>query len=214
MDLIKYILLISPSGTATHFTDTVVEYAQLTADVNIIPRFQRAPASKLKPGVDIKDCLEILHLMAYGCIHKQEEIERFWRLMRFDFVLMMLNTTQPIEELHLAIGLLHTSVLEASFAMRVPPGDGTQSKSQEVIIDQLSRLLVKAPLAAENAQPYDAVEIAELRLHILQLMEAMCDVKHGGEALATHKDVIGRLVRVMNDELDALYDYHYGHENR
>lgn len=214
MGLLQYILIISPFGTATYFTDTVVEYAQTTADVNIIPRFQRAPASSLKPGIDIKECLEILHLVAYGCIQIRAEIERFWRFMRFDFVIMILSITQPIEELHIAIGLLHTSVLENSFAMRVPPGNGTQGKSQEVVIDLMTRLLVETPHAAENAQPYDAVEMAELRLHVLQLMEAMCRVKHCGEALATHKDVIGRLVRVMNDELDALYDYHYGHENR
>lgn len=214
MDLIRFILLIGPFGIAPYFTDTVVEYAQTTADVNIIPRFQRAKVSELKPEIDTKDCIEILHLMAYGCIHKREEIERFWRCMRFDFAVMMLNIAQPMEELHLAVGLLHTSVLETSFAMRVPPGDGTQGKSQEVVLDRLSRLLVEVPLVAEDAQPYDNIEVADLRLHVLKLMETMCDVKYCDEALATHKDVIGRLVRVMNDELDALYGYHYGHENR
>ena len=212
MDLIKFILLLGPFGISPHFTDDVVKYAQLTADINIIPRFQRAPAAELKPEIDTKLCLEILHLVAYDCLHKTDEIQRFWRCMRFDFVVMMLNVAQPKAELYLAISLLQTSVLEASFAMRVSPGDGTQGKSQEVVIDRLSRLLVETPLAAEGTPPYDAVEISRLRLQVLLLMEEICDNKHGGEALAGHKDVIGRLVRVMNDELDALYDYLYGHE--
>lgn len=191
-----------------------MKYAQTTADVNVIPRFKRAQVSELNPEVDTKVCLEILHLMAYGCIHEHDEIERFWRCMRFDFVVMMLHIAQPMEELHLAIGLLHTSVLEGTFAMKIPPGDGSQRPSQDVVLDRLSRLLIETPVVPTDSEPYDSAQVAGLRLHVLKLMQALCDVKHGGEALALHKDVIGRLVRVMNDELDALYDYQYGHEIR
>lgn len=214
MDLIRLILLIGPPGTAPLFPDEVIKYTQLTADINMIPRFKRVPAAQIKPEIDTNLCLQILHLMAYDCLRRKEDIERFWRIMRFDFSVMMLNVAQPIEELHTAISLLRTSVLETSFAMRVTPGDGTQSKSQEHVIERFSRLLLEEPIAIEGAPPYEVTEIAELRLQVLSLLEAMCDNKHGGEALASHKDVIGRLVRVMNDELDALYNYQHGHEHR
>lgn len=214
MDLVKLILLISPPGTAPLFPDEVLQYAQLTADINMIPRFKRVPAAQIKTETDTNLCLQILHLMAYDCLRRKEDIERFWRIMRFDFSVMMLNVAQPIEELHIAISLLRTSILETSFAMRVTPGDGTQGKSQEHVIERFSRLLFEVPLAMEGAGPHENTEIAKLRLQVLSLLEAMCDNKHGGEALATHKDVIGRLVRVMNDELDALYDHQYGHEYR
>ncbi|MCJ1466481.1 hypothetical protein MMC07_005100 [Pseudocyphellaria aurata] len=214
MDLIKVVLLIGPPGTAPLFPDEVIKYAQLTADINMIPRFKRVPAAEIKPEIDTNLCLQILHLMAYDCLRRKEDIERFWRIMRFDFSVMMLNVAQPIEELHIAISLLRTSVLETSFAMRVTPGDGTQGKSQEHVIERLTRLLLEVPLAMEGASPFEVAGITELRLQVLSLLEAMCDNKHGGEALATHKDVIGRLVRVMNDELGALYDRQYGHEQR
>jgi hypothetical protein len=212
MDLIKFLLLISPSGTGTHFTNIIATKAQTTADVNLIPRFQGR--SKLTVEIDTKECLQILHLIAYDCLRTHTDIEHFWRSMRFDFVLMMVSGTQPMEELHLAINLLRTSVLETSFSMIIPPGDGNQSKTQAFVIERISRLLINVPLIGEGAEPYDVTEIAQLRLEVLSLMERMCDNKFCGEALATHKNIIGRLVRVMNNELDALYDFHYGHEHR
>ena len=214
MDLVKFVLLISPPGTGALLSDDTVVYAQLTADVNVIPRFQRIPRSQLNDQIDTNLCLEILHLVAFDCLRHREDIQRFWASMRFDFIVMMLNVAQPMEELHIAINLLRTSVLETSFAMRVRTGNGDQGKSQEHVIERLLRLLIEVPIPGEDAEPYDITEVAELRLQVLNLLEAICENKHGGEALATHKDAIGRLVRVMNDELDALYDYQYGHEYR
>ena len=214
MDLVQFLLLISPSGTGSHLTETIVTKAQTTADVNLIPRFQGTSASKLTAAIDTKKCLQILHLIAYDCLRTQTEIEHFWRGMRFDFVIMIVSGTQPVKELRLAVNLLRTSVLEGSFSMRIPPGDGNQTKTQGFVIDRLSRLLIDAPLTGENAEQHDIVELAQLRLELLSLMEHMCDSKFCGEALATHKNVVGRLVRVMNDELGALYDFHYGHEYR
>lgn len=214
MDLIKYLLLISPSGTGSHLTEDIVNKAQTIADINLIPRFQGVSKSKLKVEIDTKECLQILHLIAYDCLRTQTEIEHFWRAMRFDFVIMMVNGTQPMEELRLAVNLLRTSVLESSFSMRITPGDGNQIKTQGFVIERLSRLLVDSPSTREDAEQHDIIEIAQLRLEVLSLMQRMCDSRYCGEALATHKMVIGRLVRVMNDELGALYDFHYGHEYR
>lgn len=214
MDLIHYLLLIGPPGTGAHLMESTVNKAQTTADVNLIPRFQGASASELNVGIDTKECLQILHLVAYDCLRTQIEIEHFWRAMRFDFIVMIINGTQPVDELRLAVNLLRTSLLEISFSMRIPPGDGNQVKTEDFVIDRLSRLLVDAPLIGKNAERHDAIEIAQLQLEVLSLMEHMCSSKHCGEALATNKHVIGRLVRVMNDELSALYDYHYGHEYR
>lgn len=194
--------------------ENAVNKAQTTADVNLMPRFQKASASDLNVGIDTKECLQILHLIAYDCLRTQTEIEHFWRAIRFDFIVMIINGTQPVDELRLAINLLRTSVLETSFSMRIPPGDGNQIKTEAVVIDRLSRLLADAPLIRKNAERHDAFEIAQLQLEVLNLMEYMCSSKHCGEALATNKHVIGRLVRMMSDELSALYDFHYGHEYR
>lgn len=214
MDLIKYLLLISPSGTGGHLREIIVKLAQTTADINLIPRFQGVSTSKLKVEIDTKECLQILHLIAYDCLRTETEIGHFWRGMRFDFVIMIINGSQPMDELRLAVNLLRTSVLESSFSMRITPGDGNQIKTQGFVIDRLLRLLADAPLIGEHAEQHDVIEIAQLRLEVLSLMQRMCDSRYCGEALATHKTVIGRLVRMMNDELGALYDFHYGHEYR
>lgn len=214
MDLVKFIFFNSPPGIGPSLPDDVIRYAQLTADVNFIRRFQGVPASQMESQVDTNLCLQILHVMAFDCLPKIEDIERFWRSMRFDFIIMMLSISQPMEELRMAITLLQTSVLETSFAMRVTPGDGTQGKSQEHVIERLTRLLFQVPRVVEGAKPDSTTEVSQLRIQVLDLLEAMCEENHCGEALATHKDVIGRLMRVMNDELAALYDYHYGHEYR
>ena len=187
---------------------------QLTADINVIPRFRRKPPTELSSEIDTNECLQILQLAACGCTRRQEDIERFWRSMRFDFILMMLRNHQPIEDIELMLILLRTSTLEDSFAMRVAPQEADQSISEMHVIDRVSAMLIETPKVAEGEEPYDAVEIAEMRLDVLALMEKICDNKHGGEAVAKNPFAIGRLVRVMNDELHALYQYKYGHEHR
>ena len=206
--------MINPISTAPHLVDELVLLAQLTADINVIPRFRRKPSTELSSKIDTNECLQILYLVACGCTRRQEDIERFWRSMRFDFILMMLKNLQPIEDIKLMLTLLRTSTLEDSFAMRVAPQEADQSISEMHVIDRVSAMLIEIPKVGEGEEPYDAVEIAEMRLEALALMEKICDNKHGGEAMARNPFAIGRLVRVMNDELHALYQYKYGHEQR
>ena len=212
MDLVKFILLLSPIGTAPHLVDSIIALVQVTADVNAIPRFKRKPVTELKPEIDTSECLQILHLIAYGCRRDKEDTARFWRCMRFDFLLMILNVTQPLEEIHLMLQMLRTSIFEESFAMIIPPRDGDQRQSEKHVIDSLSALLIDMPKATAEEKPCDVTEIAELRLQVLDLLERMCETNRGGEALAKNPFTIGKLVRLMNDELDALYDYQYGFE--
>ncbi|KAL8672541.1 MAG: hypothetical protein Q9168_003008 [Polycauliona sp. 1 TL-2023] len=158
------------------------------------------------------DCLDLLKSVAHDCVAHEEDIIRFWRCMRFDFVAMVLNVVQPIHELHVVIGLLRTSVQKDTFAMIVPPNDGKQEPSERNLIDLLTRLLVEKLKPPKDEDPYSAVDIAELRLSVLYLMGEMCDNKHSSQALASSQHAVGRLVWVMNDELEALYDYKYSHE--
>lgn len=160
------------------------------------------------------DCLELLKSIAADCSAHDEDIIRFWKNMRFDFIAMILNVVQPIEELHVTITLLRRSVLKDTFAMIVPLNDGKQEPSELTLIDLLSRLLVESLKPAKDEEPYNAVEIAELRLSVLSLIEEMSANKHSSLALASSQHVIGRLVWVMNDELDALYNRQYGHVER
>lgn len=209
-DLASFIFIQSPTA-APSLIDDLVHVIQSTADVNVMPRVRRQ-LSDLDPDVSTIDCLELLSLMASDCASQKEDITRFWKCMRFDFVAMILSIHNPIEELLVTLALLRTSVLENTFAMVVPPNDGKQEPSEINIIDLLTRLLVEVPKAAKDEDPYDAIEISELRLDVLGLMGTMCSNDHSSRALASSPHAIGRLVWLMNDELNALYDYRNGHE--
>ncbi|KAL8651468.1 MAG: hypothetical protein Q9226_004694 [Calogaya cf. arnoldii] len=207
----QFTLFISPVSTGPLLVDTLLEVIQSTADVNIIPRVRRQP-QKFSSEVSTFDCLELLKAVADDCVAYEEDIIRFWRCMRFDFIAMILNVVQPIKELHVVIGLLRTSVQKDTFAMIVPPNDGKQEPSETNLIDLLTRLLVEKLKPPKDEEPYSVVDVADLRLSVLSLMGEMCDNKHSSQALASSQHAVGRLVWVMNDELDALYDYKYGHE--
>ena len=199
--------------------DEVIELAQKTADINVIPRFKRftaaaakEPKKELNDNIDTNECLQVLYMIALACTRRKGDIARFWRFMRFDFIMMMFRTSQPVEDVQLMLKLLETSVQENTFAMIT--NSATQIESEQHIIDRVSLMLIDVPKAAEGEQPYDTVEIAEMRIQVLCLVEKLSDTRHGGEAFAKHPLAIGRLVRVMNHELNALYDHKFGHEYR
>ena len=214
MDLMNFMLTISPPGTAPYLTDELTSLVQRTADVNLIPRIRRKPASKLTEVVDTKQCLEILHLMVYDCIWQQEELERFWRCMRVDFIAMSLKVDKPITEIHIAYDLLRAGVLKKTFAMIRSPGDSDQESSEQGLLQIISSLFIEAPRVLEGQEPYEFTDIAKLRLDALDLLEKLCETDHGSEAVAKSVNIFVRLIRFMNEELDALYDYQYGHELR
>ena len=214
IDLVKYVILLTPLKTAPELTNSLMELVQETADIIIIPRCQKKRPRNDSAQITSVSCLHVIHMMAQDCSIDSEEITRFWRTIRFDFIMMLLSFIHPLEEIHITIALLRTSILENSFAMIIPPGDGKQDATEARVIDNLSRLLIEPPRPTQGEPSLDAAQLSELRLEILGLMDAMCERTHGAEALAEHRLVIGRLVRVMNDELDCAYDYQYGHEQR
>ena len=222
MDLVKFVLLSGSAMTVQCIMDELVTIAQQTADVNIIPRYLRfRPKTASRDGterqpsedIDTHECLELLDLTSTLCARKPEQIARFWRSMRFDFISMLLRNSQDIEDIILLVKILLTSVQDSSFAMIVAP-PASQAVSEQHVIDRLSSMLIEMPRVKEGEKEYDAVQVAEIRLQILDLIEKMCGKTHCGEAFARHPLALGRLVRVMNDELNALYDYRNGHEHR
>ena len=221
----NFILVSSPFTTAPVLMVELVELAQRTADINVVPRwnrhrFVRPPDTRgnieTHPDVNTTECLEILLLVAHDCSQQPEDATRFWRRMRLDFLSVILRTWQPVGDVQLVLKLLCYSVQENSFGTIADVADTgvIQTNPEQHIIDRFTAALVEPPRVLEGEEPYNAVEIAEMRLQALYLIEKMCDKRYCGEALAKSPLAIGRLVRVMNDELNALYDHKYGHEHR
>ncbi|KAK4692351.1 hypothetical protein P7C71_g4832, partial [Lecanoromycetidae sp. Uapishka_2] len=207
VDLIKLILIHNPIKTAPDLTNNLMSLVQLTADIILVPRCKKQPPRPDRASISATDCLEIMQMMAYDCQNETSETNRFWRTMRFDFIMMLLNLVNPLSEIHLMLSLLHTSILDDTFAMIIPPNNGNQDASEAHVIDNLSHLLINTPRPPPGDNPPDAAELCGLRLDVLTLFEGMCTSTHSASALATHRLVIGCLVRLMNDSLNALYDY-------
>ena len=214
MDLVNLILMLNPIKTAPDLINDLMSLVQSTADVILVPRCKKESPRTDRAEISCFQCLQVMQMMAEDCSCDTEETIRFWRTMRFDFIMMLLNFVNPFDEINAMLRMLHTSVLEHSFAMIIPLNNGQQDASEAHIIDNLSHLLINTPRISAGEEPPDAVKLCEVRLHVLSLIETICDTTHGSEALAKHRLVVGHLVRVMNDELDRAYDYQYGYELR
>jgi hypothetical protein len=213
VDLLTFVLELRTTSVAPFIIDTLLSTVQSTCVLVTIPRFQRESATGYEGDVDVTACLTLLHLTALGCVGEREHMIRFWKQMRPDFVLMMLSARQPLEDLLLMMRLLSTSALRDSIGP-IAADDDAQNRQVGGIIDRITFLLFEISLAQENDPPHDKMTLSNLQLQILGLLDSFCRTQYGGQAIANHPSAIGRLVRLMSDELDAVYDHRAGHKKR
>ena len=200
---------------APFILDSLLPTAQLTAELIAIPRFNRSSYAQFEKEIDVSACLAILYLASQGCINNIAHISRFWRAMRLDFVLMILSQHQTVEDFDMMLRLLVMSVMKESIGPIAPDSEAElQLPRAGYIIDRVSLLLTNTPTVQEGAHKHDPSIIADLRFQILRTLEAFCQTTWGGAAVAAHPHAIGRLVKLMSNELDALYDYCSGHKKR
>ena len=222
LDLIRFILLEGRADVASRLMDELVDLTQTTADMNVMPRYKRfkrktatddADSRTLNKDIDTQECLQLLALTINLCRRDEDLVKRFWRSMRFDFVSMLLRNSQDINDIIATVRLLHTSARIDSFAMIVAP-PASQSVCENHVIDRLTSMMIEVPRVLEGEKMPNGSEIANLRLEILALVEVMCEKQYCGEAFAKHPSALSRLVRVMHDELNNLYEWKHDHELR
>ena len=235
IDLVKFILIISPRSSVASIVSQLVVVTQSTADVNILPRYRRKrrpatassvasvgnikaqeghpPADDQSLHVDTQDCLQLLNLAGTLLRRQPDALSALWGAMRFDFISMILRPFQDIADVIALVRLLSTSMRADGFAMVVPP-EANQAKSEAHVLDRVTAMLVEVPRPPEGEAEVDPALVVEMRLQILESIEAMCGRKYCAQALARHPLALGRLARTLHDELAALYDYRHGHELR
>ena len=215
--------------------DELVVTIQNTVDRNIVPRYREfirkyaqatggPPAGALTAGaaaggeelqpsdnINTNECLQLLGLTASLVSHKPELIQKFWRLVRFDFVSTLLRSWQDIYNVEIFATILMTSIRDDTFAMIVNPA-AEQHSPEKHVIDRLISMLVGVPKPLEGERRYHKHEICSLRLRILDLFEKMLTKQHSGQALAKHPYALNRLVRVMHEELNEVYKWTETHE--
>lgn len=194
-----------------HVIDSLLPLLQTTVDKVVIPRFYRRPLEGYDKVIDVPSYLNVLHITALGCMMDVEHITRFWRLMRLDFVLLCLSQNQPTEHFHLMLKILNTSILRDTFGNIDP---SKQSLDAVYIIDRLTYPLFQVPFQPTVDVRLGTEILLPLRLGCLQLLTSMTRSPFASAALAQHQTTLGRLVCLMSDTLDTLYDYGADHESR
>ncbi|KAF7173242.1 hypothetical protein CNMCM6106_007346 [Aspergillus hiratsukae] len=225
LEITHQLLTLDAPSCVPDMIDHLVPVLQESGDINGIPRFKNSPVSRQNLGqvrqtplsqlealVDSTEALSLLYRMAYFCIHMERTMEKFWRYMRYDFVLMMLNCSQPIRDITLMLNLLSTSIRAESFgSVQETPQD--QLANENYIVDRVANLLSETPQPDEGQPPYTATDICGMRLQAMYFLTSVAfnpvapASEHGSSVIAQHPTVLARMIRAMHDELDALYTY-------
>ncbi|KAM3081211.1 hypothetical protein ACMFMF_003125 [Clarireedia jacksonii] len=214
IDLLMFALELKTLAIAPLIIDQLVPVAQKTADLVAIPRFNRESPEPFDKDINVSACLTLMHLAALGSVPEDHDITRFWKRMRWDFVLLMLSPNQNVADFEWMIKILSTGILRDSFGVILPDtAVMTPAKNVGHIIDRLTYPLFEVPCLPKSTVKVDADVVLKLRLQIILLLTNMTRSSYAGNALAAHPSTIGRIVNLISDELDTLYDYRPGHED-
>jgi hypothetical protein len=225
MGIVKFILLLDTPSFVPTLIESLVPVLQRTGEVNGVPRFRHSPVSSQNAGqikqtprselhcdVDSTEALDILYLVATGCIDNKDSMKMFWRQIRFDFLLAMLNCSQLISDIIFTLDLLVFSVRPDSFGP-IREAEQDQQVIENYLLDRVANLFMEMPQVDEGQDPCTPMQICEMRLHALSFFEVVAfsasdpDMNHGSSMIASHPTALARLIRSMHDELDALYSY-------
>ncbi|KAG2417020.1 hypothetical protein HFD88_008237 [Aspergillus terreus] len=220
MSIFRYMLALD--APISDLIEHLVPVLQASGDVNGVPRFKHSPVSRqswqirqtpqseLQPLVDSTEALGLLYQMACRCLHVSRDLENFWRHIRYDFILMMLNSAQRAKDITLTLGLLSTSIRAQSFGS-IQETEQDQIANENYIVDRVANLLSETLQVDEGQPPCTAFEVCEMRLEALSLLTSIAfnvmvpSSTHGSSVIASHPTALARLIRAMHDELDALY---------
>ncbi|CEN61405.1 hypothetical protein ASPCAL08059 [Aspergillus calidoustus] len=224
LEITRYILAVDPPSVMS-LIDRLLPILQDSGDVNGIPRFRHSPVSRqnfgqirqtpsseIEPLVDSTEALGVLYHIACRSLNVDRDLEQFWRHIRYDFVLMMLNCSQRITDIKLTLSLLMTSVRGDSFGS-IQETEQDQNANENYIVDRVANLMSETPQPDEGQPPYSRAEICDLRLEALSFLMSVAfnpivpASTRGSLVIASHPTALARLIRAMHDELDALYAF-------
>lgn len=177
-------------------------------------KFSATPQSVLIHEVDGTACLELLLTVAYTVSDEPELIDLFWRLMDPEFLLMMLNSWQPISDITLNLRLLATSIFANTFGS-IASTPEEQEKIEHWIINRVCWLLWETPKVDEGLPPNSRQQLCQLRLEVMELLTQIAITSspyphddpnhHGSLLIASDAHAIARIVRSLYDEVAAMY---------
>jgi hypothetical protein len=125
---------------------------------------------------------------------------------------MILSQHQPVQDFDMMLQLLSFSVLCESIGP-IASEQGSQHDQIKYIVDRVALLLVTVPSIPEGGKKHEPRTIAELRLQIVRTLTTFTQVPLGSEAVAKHSHCIGRVVKLLSDSIDTLYDHNSTHQS-
>lgn len=207
-DMLNFALELHTSKIAPGVVDALVAVAASTIELVARPRFRQLPEEY---QVDTTACMRLLYLVAQGCMSRPEDIARFWKKMRWEFVLVMVNTNQREEDSLTMIKMLSSSMAKESWGP-IPDGEMLANDSG-VIMDHLLKGMVEVPCTSDT-EKISQDRFYRLRLQRLQLFTSMTRSPIASQTLAAHPKAIALFVDLVSEEISNLYDHKSGSEER
>jgi hypothetical protein len=232
VNVVNFVLALDSPSIAPHIIDILIPVVHESSNINGVPRFKNFASSQLSPGrffkptpkkqldplVNATEAMKSLYAAATGCLHEEISLRLFWQVVQFDFILMMLNSSQPIEDITINLNLLATSIFPSTFGPILATAQD-QVDNENYIIERIACLLMEKPVPDEGVPFPSMTEICELRIEALSLLselalgsahphhstDASREPHHGSLLLARHTTCLARLFRSMYDELEILY---------
>lgn len=216
LDLLKFALHSQLSTAKSQLIEQAVPLCTKTIDLIVVTAYRAATIRKVAASmdrkafdelvdeIDVERVLELLHDLCNAASLTSERSEVFWRTIDQQFVLLMLNKTQPIGQITAVLQMLRTSARETTFAV-IAQDPLKQAEHERGILDRLTNLLFEVLEAPKDEKPYSDVEVLELRIDVLKVLRQMCQTDHGGLLLTQSRSAIGRLVRFLDAHVNKLY---------
>ena len=119
---------------------------------------------------------------------------------------MMLNPSQPLNDILSMTSMLCTSVFGDSFGPQVS-NETNQHQNESHILDAVSRLLLEVPEVSTSEQATRRSKVITLRKELLQFLGCLLATQAGSRLLVNHPTALSRLARRISDELEEVYDF-------
>jgi len=214
VDLLTFALELRTTFIAPHVIDDLAPLIKRLIDPLLLKRFRETLKHEphdTKTGSTAG--LSLLYITALGCMCEEKHIVRLWRFLHFDMTMVAFTPNQQMVDMELMLRLLSTSVTKTSFG--APAQDENSNHTIFTnILDKLTLFIVNVPNKPYSVEKYDTATVASFRIQILQLFTSMTRSPYAGRLMVQHRDLIGRLVKLISDELDVLYDYKPGRDAR
>lgn len=231
--LITFILQLNTVSVAPYIASTLIPVAQTSIFLLAVPRFESQDSDLMTSvdetiqhlilNIDTEGTLQLMYLVGLGCADSylldpehplnlgpgRDSPQRlYWKLMRIDFVLVLLSPKQPRDDFLGMLSLLCTSCLPDSIGPVTGDPERDPAFVAQALIERVSKIMqepTRWSAPGESTGSFGQQQCI-VRLAALRALMAFAQSGLGARQLALSDVAIPRLVSVLCAAIDALYD--------